>query len=86
MLAPRHHLSPTVTVQNKIYLAVSNRMIYLCLVGGLDLADLNDFAFFRTFLERGKNLRLFFNVHVSPISTIVISGYRFDPSLTIFPD
>ena len=59
-------------------------MIYLCLIGGFYLADLNNFAFFRTFLKGSENPGLFFNAHVSPISTVVISGNRLQSSL--FPN
>lgn len=69
----RHDFAPPVSVQHKVYLAVTDWMVDLGLICRLDLLDLNDLSLFCSFSEGRKNHCFFFHTHVAVVSTIMIA-------------
>lgn len=54
MLAPRHHLSPSMATQNTINLVLADDMIYFALICCLDRGYFYQFAFLGKLLEGAR--------------------------------
>ena len=83
MLAARHDLPPSMTMQDKVDLTIADRMIYCSLVCLGDLTDLHQLTFFCTFLKRCQNGCFFGYTHIAVIATVVIAGDCFDSVIPI---
>lgn len=73
-------------MQNKVDLAIADRMVYCCLVCLCDLTDLDQFTFFCSFLKRRKNGCFFLYAHIAVVSTVVIAGNCIQSMISIFCD
>ena len=72
------------TMQNKVYLAVTDWMVDCTLICSRDFFNLYQFSLFRTCFEGSQNSCLFFHTHIAMISTVMIPGNCFSPLLLYF--
>ena len=72
------------TMQNKVYLTVTDWMVDCTLICSRDFFDLYQFSLFRTCFEGSQNSCLFFHTHIAMISTVMIAGNRLKPIAPIF--